>query len=56
LDASPTFRLSGIGGIDDPLGTNCLFQALAPAVGFLFFAAALLPWRLGVRHYTSTGS
>jgi hypothetical protein len=33
-----------------------VFQALAPAFGFLIFAAPLPLWRLGVRHYTSTGS
>ena len=29
---------------------------LSPLVGFLFLAAALQIWRLGVRYYTSTGS
>lgn len=27
----------------------------APAVGFVFLAVSLLAWRVGVRHYTSTG-
>jgi ABC-2 type transport system permease protein len=50
------FPLVAILGIDDPLGTSVVFQAVAPAGGLVFFAAALLLWRLGVRHYTSTGS
>lgn len=32
------------------------FQALAPALGFFFLISALFFWRLGVRHYASTGS
>ena len=29
---------------------------VAPTAGFVFFGACLLMWRVGVRHYTSTGS
>lgn len=50
------FPLIAILGRADPLGTTPLFQALSPSVGPLFFAATLQVWRLGVRHYHSTGS
>jgi ABC-2 type transport system permease protein len=40
----------------DPLGTPFWLQCIAPAAGFMFLAAAFAAWRLGVRHYTSTGS
>tara|TARA_Y100001933_G_scaffold42941_1_gene40217 strand:- start:209 stop:1024 length:816 start_codon:yes stop_codon:yes gene_type:complete len=50
------FPAVAIFGIDDPLGSGRAFQVMAPASGFLFFAAALGFWRLGIRHYTSTGS
>ncbi len=50
------FPAVAIFGIDDPLGTGIAFQVLAPTAGFVFFAAALGFWRLGIRHYTSTGS
>ena len=32
------------------------FGATAPVVGFVFAALALVLWRFGIRHYTSTGS
>ncbi|MEQ8859831.1 MAG: ABC-2 family transporter protein [Pseudomonadales bacterium] len=50
------FPSVAIFGIDDPLGSSRTFQVLAPASGFLFLAVALAFWRLGIRHYTSTGS
>lgn len=50
------FPVVAILGIEDPLGSSRTFQVLAPAAGFGFFGAALLLWRFGVRHYTSTGS
>ena len=43
-------------GIDDPLGTGAVFQALTPLAGFAFLGLALAAWRVGIRHYTSTGS
>ncbi len=43
-------------GVEDPLGTSVPFQVSAPLAGVLFFALSLLFWRLGIRHYTSTGS
>lgn len=43
-------------GREDPLGTPAILQWLAPLVGPLFLAIALGVWRLGIRHYRSTGS
>lgn len=40
----------------DPLGTSALFQALAPLAGVAFLLVALQTWKVGVRHYRSTGS
>ena len=50
------FPLVAVLGIDDPLGTSRTFQMLAPLAGVAFFVLTLLLWRIGVRHYTSTGS
>ena len=50
------FPLVAVLGVDDPLGTSFVFQICAPLAGFVFLAAALLLWRIGVRQYTSTGS
>jgi ABC-2 type transport system permease protein len=50
------FPIVGILGIDDPLGAPKWFLYVAPLAGSLFLAASLTIWRLGVRHYTSTGS
>ena len=50
------FPIVAVLGIDDPLGSSRLFQYCAPLAGFAFFAASLALWRVGVRHYTSTGS
>ncbi len=43
-------------GKTDPLGTGRLFQSLAPLAGPAFLGLSLLAWRVGVRHYQSTGS
>lgn len=43
-------------GHPDPLGTPELLQWLAPLAGPLFLAASLAVWRIGIRHYRSTGS
>jgi ABC-2 type transport system permease protein len=40
----------------DPLGTPVWFQTVAPAIGFAFLVVSLRIWRIGVRHYQSTGS
>ena len=50
------FPIVAILDIPDPLGTTRTMQTLAPTAGFVFFGATLLMWRVGVRHYTSTGS
>jgi ABC-2 type transport system permease protein len=43
-------------GRPDPLGTPAVVQWLAPLAGPAFLLLALAVWRLGVRHYRSTGS
>ena len=40
----------------EPLGSPMLLQWLSPLVGVGFLAVALQVWRVGVRHYRSTGS
>jgi ABC-2 type transport system permease protein len=40
----------------DPLRSPALFQWLAPFAGIAFLAASLQVWKVGVRHYRSTGS
>jgi len=40
----------------DPLGSPALFQWLAPAIGVIFLLITLQIWKVGVRHYRSTGS
>jgi ABC-2 type transport system permease protein len=37
-------------------GVPAWFAVIAPATGFAFLAVSLSLWRIGVRHYTSTGS
>ncbi len=43
-------------GHADPLGTPVIAQWLAPLAGPAFLVVALQLWRVGVRHYRSTGS
>jgi viologen exporter family transport system permease protein len=43
-------------GRPDPLGTSVVFQSLAPLAGPLFLLICLQVWKVGVRHYQSTGS
>jgi ABC-type uncharacterized transport system permease subunit len=50
------FPIVAILGIDDPLGWPRWFLYLSPLFGFLFLGISLLTWRLGKRHYASTGS
>jgi len=50
------FPVVAILGREDPLGSSRAFQTLAPLVGVAFLAIALQVWKVGVRHYTSTGS
>ena len=50
------FPVAALLGRPDPLGTPPWLGWAAPAAAPLFLVAALLLWRLGVRHYSSTGS
>jgi len=43
-------------GRPDPLGTPVLLQWLAPLAGPAFLLVSLAVWRIGIRHYRSTGS
>jgi len=43
-------------GRPDPLGTPVAMQWLAPLAGPAFLLLSLAAWRVGVRHYRSTGS
>lgn len=40
----------------DKVEGNPIFYMLTPLVGFLFIFPCLFVWRIGVRHYRSTGS
>ena len=40
----------------DRTGGHDLLYAMAPLAGFLFLLPCLVVWRIGVRHYRSTGS
>jgi ABC-2 type transport system permease protein len=50
------FPVHAILNLTDPVGSTRLIQWLSPLAGFVFLAVCLQFWRLGVRHYTSTGS
>jgi ABC-2 type transport system permease protein len=50
------FPLVGVLGIDDPLGSPEWFQVVSPLAGIVFLLICLRIWRIGVRHYASTGS
>ena len=50
------FPMLAILGREDPLGTSRLFQSVAPAMGPVFLLVSLQVWKIGVRHYHSTGS
>lgn len=43
-------------GRPDPLGSTPFWHWGAPVVGLLFLLACLQVWKVGVRHYCSTGS
>jgi viologen exporter family transport system permease protein len=43
-------------GRPDPLGTPAWLGTVTPLAGFVFLGMANVAWRLGIRHYTSTGS
>ena len=40
----------------DVLGTPAIIQWISPIIGFVFLLLTIQVWRIGVRHYTSTGS
>lgn len=50
------FPAIGILGKADPLATPVWLQWFSPLVGVLFFIISLQIWKIGVRHYHSTGS
>jgi ABC-2 type transport system permease protein len=50
------FPVVGMLGIKDPLGAPDWLLYMSPLAGFLFLATSLFVWRLGERHYASTGS
>jgi ABC-2 type transport system permease protein len=51
------FPVLAILGRDDPVvGSPEWFRWSAPLIGVLFLAACLQVWKVGVRHYRSTGS
>lgn len=56
LAAVNYFPAMALLGKPDPLGSSFLFQCLSPLLGITFLLIALQIWRLGVRHYCSTGS
>jgi ABC-2 type transport system permease protein len=56
LAALSYFPAVGILGRPDVLGTPFWFQCLAPGIGVLFLVLSLQVWKIGVRHYHSTGS
>ena len=43
-------------GKPDPLGAPAWVGMASPLAGFVFLAAAFGAWRIGLRHYASTGS
>lgn len=50
------FPSLGILGKVDPLGFPSWIQWISPAAGVLFYTITLWIWKIGVRHYHSTGS
>jgi len=50
------FPVAFVLGHADRTGVAPALLQLTPLLGFAFFGVALLVWREGVRHYTSTGS
>lgn len=50
------FPVVAVLGKTDPLHSPVVFQWLSPLAGVVFLAIAVRVWRIGVRHYASTGS
>jgi ABC-2 type transport system permease protein len=43
-------------GRSDPLGSTATMQWLAPLAGPVFLIVSFQFWKIGVRHYRSTGT
>lgn len=56
LAAINYFPAHAILGLDDPLGSSRALQWLSPLAGVVFLLICLQFWRVGIRHYTSTGN
>jgi ABC-2 type transport system permease protein len=56
LAATSYFPIVAFLNRPDPMGSPAWMAWLTPLAGFVFLAAALGFWQVGVRHYTSTGS
>jgi ABC-2 type transport system permease protein len=50
------FPIHALLDLTDPMGSTRWIQWLSPVAGVAFLVVALQFWRVGVRHYTSTGS
>jgi ABC-2 type transport system permease protein len=50
------FPAHAILGLPEALGSTRLLQWISPVAGVIFLVVSLRVWRIGVRHYTSTGS
>ncbi len=50
------FPIVAVLGKQDPLRSPVLLQWVSPLAGVVFLAIGLRVWRIGVRHYASTGS
>jgi ABC-2 type transport system permease protein len=50
------FPVAAVLGRSDMTGVAAWVGAVTPLAGFAFLLAAFGAWRVGVRHYTSTGS
>src|SRR5262245_32519603 len=50
------FPAHAILGLPEALGSTRLLQWISPLAGVMFLFVSLRVWRIGVRHYTSTGS
>lgn len=50
------FPALAILGRPDPLGMPVFLQWIAPLIGVGFLVVTLQVWKIGVRHYRSTGS
>lgn len=56
LAATSYFPIVAFLNRPDPLGSPAWMAWVTPLAGFAFLAGSLCLWRIGVRHYTSTGS